>query len=79
MVHCMYLGVTGYTFQIKIAFLSLKIDFALANSVDPDEMPHYVAFHLSLHYLPKYTFRSHWYMKGYKFQPIVREVNNGLM
>ena len=36
-----------------------KIIFALANSVDPDEMPHYVAFHLCLHYLPKYTIRSH--------------------
>ena len=26
----------------------------LANSADPDEMPHYVAFHLGLHCLPKY-------------------------
>ena len=25
----------------------------LANSVDPDEMPPYVAFHLGLHCLPK--------------------------
>ena len=24
------------------------------NSDDPDEMPHYAAFHLGLHYLPKY-------------------------
>ena len=30
-------------------FLSLKINFVLANSADPDEMPHYVAFHLGLH------------------------------
>ena len=42
--------------QIK---LLNKIIFALANSVDPDEMPHYVAFHLCLYYLPKYTIRSH--------------------
>ena len=37
-------------------FLSLKIVFILANSVDPDEMPHTVAFHLGLHCLPKYLF-----------------------
>ena len=30
----------------------MKIDFVLANSADPDEMPHYAAFHLSLHCLP---------------------------
>ena len=35
------------------------IFFLLANSVDPDEMPHYVAFHLGLHCLPRYAFRSH--------------------
>ena len=29
--------------------------FVLATSVDPDEMPHYVAFHLGLHCLQKYT------------------------
>ena len=32
-------------------FLSLKIDFVLANSADLDEMLHYVAFHLGLHCL----------------------------
>ena len=42
----------------NIDFLSLKIDFVLANSADPDEMPHYVAFHLGLHCLSKYWFRS---------------------
>ena len=35
---------------------SLKIVFVLANSVDPDEMLHYAAFHLGLHCLPKYHF-----------------------
>ena len=35
------------------AFLSLKIVFILANSADPDEMPHKAAFHLGLHYLLK--------------------------
>ena len=31
---------------------------ALANSADPDEMQHYAAFHLGLHYLPEYLFRD---------------------
>ena len=53
------LSYRGYNFQIKIVFLSLKIVFVFANGVDPDEMPHYAAFHLGLHCLPKYTFRSH--------------------
>ena len=34
-------------------FLSLKIVFVIANSVNPDEMPHYAAFHLGVHCLPK--------------------------
>ena len=28
----------------------------MPNSVDPDEMPHSVAFHLGLHCLPKHMF-----------------------
>ena len=28
--------------------------FVIANSADPDEMPHYAAFHLGLHCLLKY-------------------------
>ena len=47
----------------KKKHISLKIVFALANSVDTDEMQHYVAFHRGLHCLPKYAFRSHWYIK----------------
>ena len=43
-----------------IAFLSLKMNFVLANSADPYEMPHYVAFHLGLHCLSKYPFRGFW-------------------
>ena len=54
-------------FTSKIVFLSLKTVFVLANSVDPDEMLLYAAFHLvykaafhqGLHCLPKYTFMSH--------------------
>ena len=37
----------------KKCILSLTIDFVLANSVDPDQMPH-----LGLHCLPKYRSRS---------------------
>ena len=44
-------------------FHSLKIDFALANSADPGEMSHYVAFHLGLHCLPKYLFRGFGFTK----------------
>ena len=33
-----------FYFLIKIAVFSLNIIFILANSVDPDEMPHYAAF-----------------------------------
>ena len=36
-------------------FLSRKIVLVLANSVDPDEMPHNAAFHLGLYSLAKYT------------------------
>ena len=47
MVHCIYRGVTCYN------FLSLKTVLASANSIEPGEMPHYAAFHLSHHHLPK--------------------------
>ena len=35
-----------------------KNDFILANSADPDEMPHYAALHMGLLHLPKYPFRG---------------------
>ena len=38
--------------------LSLKIEFSLANGVDPDEMLYYAKFHLGLHCLPKYSLRG---------------------
>ena len=37
----------------------LIIVFVVGNSVDPDEMPHYAAFHLGLNCLPKKAFMSH--------------------
>ena len=33
---------------------SLKVGFVSANSVNPDVLPPYVAFHLGLHCLPEY-------------------------
>ena len=58
MVHCIYQGVTGYNFQIKIVFLSLMIVLVLGNSADPDEMLQYASFHLGLHCLSKKAFLS---------------------
>ena len=40
----------------KNIFISLKCVLILANSVDPDEMPHHAAFHLGLHCFLKYAF-----------------------
>ena len=41
MVHCIIQGDTGFKFETILQFFSLKIIFVLANSVDPEEMPHY--------------------------------------
>ena len=46
MVHCVYLGVSGYSFKKYCFFLSEDL-----YSVDPDEMPHYATFLLDLHCL----------------------------
>ena len=56
-VHCTYLGMSGYHFKKNIVFFYLKIFLTLTNSEDPDEMQHYAAFHLGLHCLQKYLFR----------------------
>ena len=42
-------------FDIQL-FLSQKIVFIIENSADPDEMPHYAAFHLSLQCMSRYLF-----------------------
>ena len=44
--------------------LSLKSVLVITNSVETDEMQHYVAFHMGLHCLPKYLFRGFQYSKG---------------
>ena len=53
-VHCTYLGFKVITFKKNSVFFCRKIFFNLnTNSVDPDEMQHYAAFHLGLHCLQK--------------------------
>ena len=42
----------------NIVFFCLKIFFTFTNSVDPDEMQHFAAFHLGLPCLQKYSFRG---------------------
>ena len=52
-------------FKVLLVKISIKwcisvpedcLYFILANNADPDEMPPYAAFHLSLHFLSKYLF-----------------------
>ena len=45
--------------------MSAKIDFILANSAYPDEMPPYAAFNLGIHCLPIYIFTGIYNEKGY--------------
>ena len=42
MIHCIYLGVSGYNLKKKCFFFGLNIFYTLTQSVDPDEMPHTV-------------------------------------
>ena len=49
------------------AFLSLNIVFILANSTDPDEMPHNAEFHHGLHCLPKYLFMLYLFYKEFSY------------
>ena len=37
--------------QVIFFLFCLNNTFSITNSVDPDEMPHYAAFHLGLHCL----------------------------
>ena len=45
-------GLHAIVYKTTIIFLSLKMDFVIANIADTDEMPLYAAFHLDLHCLP---------------------------
>ena len=67
MVHCVYLGATGYNLkktQTNIIFLSLKIDFVFPNSTDYDDIPHYVVYHQGLLLLDKVHVKSPLVFKG---------------
>ena len=55
-----YPGVTGLDVLLK----SLKNVFIAANSVVPDEMSYFSAFHLGHHFLSKYPFRDFHYTKS---------------
>ena len=50
----------------NIVLLFQKIDFISANCADPDEMLHYVEFHLGLNCLTNYPFRDFPGFKGFK-------------
>ena len=50
-IPCIYLGVTDYDFK-NIVFLSLKIDFVIANNANPVEIPR----NLGICCLSKYQF-----------------------
>ena len=52
--------------MVPCIFFSLKTVGILhvVNSVDPDEMPRYTAFHLGLHCFPRYPFSGFQYNKG---------------
>ena len=50
--------------QKNTVFPSLKMDFVVANSADPDEVLHSATFHLGLKCLQKYLFRGFQSKKG---------------
>ena len=52
----MYLGMSGYNFPKILYSCVWRSFFNFKNSVDPDEMQHYAAYHLGLHCLQKYLF-----------------------
>ena len=51
LVHCTYLGVSGYNFQKNILYFVWRSFYTNTNRVDPDEMQHDAAFHLGLYCL----------------------------
>ena len=58
----------------KNELLTLKVDYTLINSVNPDEMPHDVASHLGFHCLQNYQV-----YKWYKIHAYLSSVAKGLM
>ena len=60
-----------YNLSEIFSFLSLNVDFVMANSADPDEMTHHVAFHFGLPCSMKYPIRGFWYSKGTSIQGLI--------
>ena len=58
-------------FPNKVVFLSLKIVFVVANSVDPDDMLHNVALHLGSSLFGKYSFSCKTSLLSYEM-PIIK-------
>ena len=53
-----------YIEGLQVIIFTLKIDFVLANSAEPDEMPPYMAFHLSLRHSIHLFISGFWSSKG---------------
>ena len=51
-------GIRFYFKKKHIVFFCLKVFFTFINSVDPVEMQQFAIFHLGLHCLQRYLFRS---------------------
>ena len=49
--------------DVCVSIKVVKVVLILANSADSDEMQHYAAFYLGLHYLPKCLLRGFQYTK----------------
>ena len=56
-VHCTYLGVSGYKSKTMLYSFVKGSFFTFTYSVDPDEKQYYAAFCLGLYCLPVYSFR----------------------
>ena len=54
---------SGYNFPKILHFFCLEIVITFTNSVDPDEMQHYAAFHMGHYCFRKYSFRGLQYTK----------------
>ena len=57
-VHCTYLGCLVIFFQKYCILLSKDLFHLNTNTVDPDELQHYAAFHQGLHFLHLYLHYS---------------------
>ena len=67
-----------FFFSTNIVFFCLKIFLTFANSVDPEEMQQYAAFHLGPHCLQKYLFRCFPEYKGL-INSIIQEYLNKIL